>query len=56
MVVSKIAVCPICGKRTYLRIEDGSYLNEYPIRVNCINCKALLKGVYVMALNSPYRG
>lgn len=50
MVVPKIAVCPICGKRTYLRIEDGGYLKEYPIRFNCINCRALIKGTYNMSM------
>lgn len=56
MIVPKIAICPICGKKTYLRIEDGSYLNEYPIRVNCLNCRALIKGIYIMDIKSPYRG
>lgn len=56
MIVPKIAICPICGKKTYLRIEDGGYLNEYPIRVNCINCRALIKGVYIMSTHSNYRG
>ena len=46
MVVPKVAVCPICGKRTYMRIQDGGYLKEYPIRFNCINCRALIKGTY----------
>ena len=50
MVVSKVAVCPICGKRTYMRIEDGRYLREYPIRFNCSNCRALIKGTYNMSL------
>lgn len=45
---SYIAVCPICGKKTCLRIQVGGYLNEYPIRINCINCRALLKGTFVM--------
>ena len=48
VVVPKIAVCPICGKRTYLRIEDGGYLTEYPIRIHCANCRALIKGTYIM--------
>lgn len=48
MVVNKIVVCPICGKKTFLRIQCGGYLNSYPIRVNCINCRALLKGQFVM--------
>ena len=48
MVVPKIAVCPICGKKTYLRIEDGSYMYEYPIRIYCLNCHALIRGVYIM--------
>lgn len=56
VVIPKVAICPICGKKTYLRIEDGGYLDEYPIRVNCINCRTLMKGVYIMALGSPYRG
>lgn len=56
MIIPKIAICPICGKKTYLRIEDGSYLNEYPIRINCINCRTLIKGVYIMDSHSPYRG
>lgn len=50
MVIPKIAVCPICGKRTYMRIEDGGYLNAYPIRFNCINCRALIKGIYNMSM------
>lgn len=50
MVIPKVAVCPICGKRTYMRIEDGGYLKEYPIRFNCINCRALIKGVYNISL------
>ncbi len=48
MVIPAIAVCPICGKKTYLRIEDGGYLYEYPIRVYCLNCRALIRGIYVM--------
>lgn len=56
VVVPKVAVCPICGKKTYLRIEHGGYLNEYPIRVNCINCRTLIKGVYVMTKGSQYCG
>ncbi|MGN8626900.1 YecA family protein [Bulleidia sp. HCP3S3_G12] len=48
MIVSKVAICPICGKRTLIRIQDGSYLNEYPIRINCMNCKTLIKGIYSM--------
>lgn len=48
MIVPKIAICPICEKRTYMRIEDGSYMYEYPIRVYCYNCHALIKGIYVM--------
>lgn len=51
MIVPKVAVCPICGKRTYLRIQDGGYLDEYPIRFHCANCRALIKGVYKMASN-----
>ena len=53
MMINKIAVCPICGKRTWLRIQDGRYLNEYPIRVNCMNCRALLKGIYKMKGRPP---
>lgn len=53
MIVNKIAICPICEKKTYLRIEDGSYLDEYPIRVRCMNCRAMIKGTYVM---NPQRG
>lgn len=48
MIIPKIAICPICGKKTYLRIEDGGYLKEYPIRFHCMNCRALIKGVYIM--------
>lgn len=47
MVVPKIAICPIFDKKTYLRIEDGGYLKEYPIRCHCANCRALIKGVYI---------
>lgn len=55
MMISKIAVCPICGKHTCLRIQNGGYLSEYPIRVNCMNCRALLKGTYEMSDNTgPY--
>ena len=50
MVVPKVAVCPICGKKTYMRIEDGGYLKEYPVRFNCINCRALIKGTYNISL------
>ena len=48
MVVNKIVVCPICRKKTFLRIQCGGYINSYPIRLNCINCRALLKGQFVM--------
>lgn len=48
MVVNKIVVCPICRKNTFLRIQCGGYINSYPIRLNCINCRALLKGQFVM--------
>lgn len=48
MVVPSIIICPICGKRTYLRIQNGGYMYEYPIRVYCLNCHALMKGVFVM--------
>lgn len=50
MVVPKVAVCPICGKKTYMKIEDGGYLKEYPVRFNCINCRALIKGTYNISL------
>ena len=50
MVISEVAVCPICGKRTLMRIEDGGYLKEYPVRFNCINCRALIKGIYNISL------
>jgi hypothetical protein len=56
MMVSKVIICPICGKKTFLRIQDGGYLDEYPIRVNCFNCRALMKGTYIMTTQSPYRG
>jgi len=48
MVVNRIIICPICGKKTFLRIQCGGYINSYPIRMNCINCRALLKGQFVM--------
>ena len=48
MVVPYIAVCPTCGSRIYLRIQDGSYINSYPIRINCGKCKTLIRGVYSM--------
>ena len=51
-----VAICPICGKKTALRIQDSSYLNEYPIRVNCMNCRALIKGTYIMAETSSFHG
>jgi len=56
MVIPKVAICPICGKKTYLRIEDGGYLNEYPFRVHCANCRALIKGVYIMGSSSGEYG
>ena len=56
MVENKIVVCPICGKRTYLRIQVGNYLSTYPVRVSCINCRALLKGSFIMEGNSKIRG
>lgn len=46
MTVHKIAVCPTCGKTTLLSVVDGGYLEYYPIRVNCMNCKTLIKGIY----------
>lgn len=48
MVINKIIVCPVCGKRTLVRIENGGYLASYPIRVNCLNCKTLMKGEFNM--------
>ena len=56
MVIHKIAVCTICGKKTYLRVEDGGYLREYPIRFHCANCRALIKGVYIMESFSGHNG
>lgn len=56
MVVPRIIVCPICGKKTYLRIEYGEYLYEYPIRVYCMNCRALMKGVVTMESVTRKRG
>lgn len=50
------AICPICGKKTAFRIQDSGNLNEYPIRVNCMNCRALLKGTYIMAEHSSFQG
>lgn len=52
MVDPKIAVCPICGSKTYLRIENGSYLLSYPIRVSCLKCHSLIKGVYSMSASN----
>ena len=48
MMFNRVVTCPICSKRIFLRIQDGGYLNEYPVRFNCINCRALIKGTYVM--------
>ena len=48
MIVPIIIICPICGKRIYLRIQNGGYMYEYPIRIHCINCHALIKGSFVM--------
>ena len=56
MTMTYLAKCPICNKKTALRIQDGRYLNEYPIRINCMNCRALIKGVYIMAGNSSFQG
>lgn len=56
MMINKVIVCPICNKKTFLRIQDGGYLNEYPIRINCYNCRALMKGIYVMQADSSNRG
>ena len=52
MVDPKIAVCPICGSKTYLIIENGSYLLSYPIRVSCLKCHSLIKGVYNMSASN----
>ena len=56
MIIPKIVICPICNKKTYLRIQDGGYLNEYPIRFHCANCHALIKGIYIMGERSEKRG
>ena len=56
MMINKVVVCPICGEKTWLRIQDGGYLNAYPIRVNCMNCRALLRGMYIMADGIGPRG
>lgn len=56
MMINKVVICPICEKKTFLRIQDGGYLNEYPIRINCVNCRALLKGNYVMNSRSKNYG
>lgn len=56
MVIPKVAICPICEKKTYLRIQDGGYLKEYPIRFHCANCRALIKGVYVMGDSGSHKG
>ena len=47
-MVPNILICPICGKRTFLRIQNGEYLYKYPIRIYCLNCHALMKGSFVM--------
>ncbi len=56
MMVSRIITCPICSKKTLLRIQDGGYLNEYPVRFNCINCRTLIKGNYIMNPKAHNRG
>lgn len=56
MVVPIVVICPICGKKTYLRIQDGGYLREYPIRVHCMNCRTLIKGTYIMATRGGTTG
>ena len=53
---SEVVRCPICGKHTLLRIQNGCYLKEYPIRVNCINCRALLRGTFTMSRGSKPMG
>ena len=50
MVRPEIAICPVCGKRTCLRIQVGGYLKEYPIRVHCMKCRALIKGTFIMGV------
>ena len=49
MIIPKMAICPICGKKTYLRIQEAEFYKQYPIRINCFNCRALIKGVYDMS-------
>lgn len=56
MTVNKVAICPICGKRTWLRIVDGGYLSEYPIRIHCMNCHTLIKGTYTMEGGGSAKG
>lgn len=56
LILNKVVVCPICGEKTWLRIQDGGYLSTYPIRVNCMNCRALLRGMYIMADGIGPRG
>lgn len=56
LILNKVVVCPICGEKTWLRIQDGGYLSAYPIRVNCMNCRALLRGMYIMADGIGPRG
>ncbi len=56
MMIGKLVVCPICEKKTCLRIQDGGYLNEYPVRVICMNCRALLKGKYIMDPEASTKG
>jgi hypothetical protein len=54
MIIPIVAICPICGKKTYIRITNGGYLKEYPIRFQCANCRALIKGKFT--ISSPYNG
>lgn len=52
-MVPYIALCPTCGSRIYLNIQDGSYVDSYPIRFNCAKCKTLISGVYNMHGTEP---
>ena len=56
MTINKVVVCPICKKQTWLRLLEGGYLNEYPVRIHCMNCRALMKGTYIMGGSTPVKG
>lgn len=43
-------------KDIFKNTKWGGYLDEYPIRVNCLNCHALLKGLFIMNPDAPYKG